>query len=305
MKEISRRDFFLGAGGFVIGASMSFAGSRYWLFSYTEPGKQYVLRQKQEKLQRKLITSESETIPISFQSSVKKLAEEGVIDLKKWNKLYSKRGLEIPDRIEKAFSSYSREPIEFNTVSAPFLLNILWALGISNKTKFNEQSPLQGKRLPNFASTGGWTLGKEKNGGAYFNQVANIPLNDKQEQLAFETAKNIYRPCCNNSTFFQDCNHGSAMLGLLELGASQGKREEELYAFALTANIYWFSETYVKMGLYFEEIEGKSLEEIPSQRLLSREFSSAYGFRSNVLQKLAKRNLLPGSRRGSSGGCAV
>lgn len=305
MRKISRRDFLLSSSSFVIGASVAFAGSRYWLFHYTEPGKQSLLRQKQEELRRQILTKEGRTIPLSFQSSVKKLAEEGVIDLKKWNMLYSRRGLEVPDRIEKAFFSYSQEPIKFNAVSAPFLLNILWALGISNKTKFNEQSPLQGKKMARFASTGGWILGKNKNGGTYFNQVANISLNGEQERLVFETARNIYRPCCNNSTFFQDCNHGSAMLGLLELGASQGKGEEDLYVSALTANIYWFPETYLKMGLYFEEIEGKSLKDIPSQRLLSREFSSAYGFKNNVLRKLAERNLLPGTKGGLSRGCSV
>ena len=164
------------------------------------------------------------------------MADEGVIDVRKWNLLYSKERINVPTWIEKAFFSDSREPIHINENSAPILLNILWALGISNKTKFNESSPLQGNRLARFASTGGWTLGKGKSGAAYVNKVANINLNETQERLVLKLAKSIFRPCCNNSTFFQDCNHGSAMLGLLELGASQGRSEEELYAIALNAN---------------------------------------------------------------------
>ncbi len=62
---------------------------------------------------------------------------------------------------------------------------------------------------------------------------------------------------------------------------------------------------YVKLGMYFQAIEGKQIEEIPPQTWLSRDFSSAQGFRNTVLQKLAKNNLLPGVRQGGAGGCSV
>jgi hypothetical protein len=305
MKRLSRRDFFIGSGSFVAGALGAYFASRHWLFNYTEVGKQHVLQRKQAELQEQLLPKEGKTIPVAFQRSLKGMVDEGVIDLGKWNKLYSKRQIEAPKWIQRAFSSDSQEPIQIKESSAPFLLNILWALGISNKTKFNERSPLQGKRLPRFASTGGWRLGKEKNGAAYFNKVGNVVLNEDQERLVLKTAESIYRPCCNNSTFFQDCNHGSAMLGLLQLGASQGRSEEELYAIALTANSYWFADKYSKIGLYFEEIEGKSVKDVPAQDILSRKYSSSSGFRSNVFSKLAQKNLLPSSRRGRSGGCSV
>ena len=42
----------------------------------------------------------------------------------------------------------------------------------------------------------------------------------------------VYRPCCDNATHFPDCNHGMAMLGLLELMAAQGASEEEMFAAA-------------------------------------------------------------------------
>lgn len=283
---------------------MAGAGSRYWLFNYTEPGKQYTLQQKYTALQKALVPSEGKTLPVSFQGVVKTLAEAGVIDVDKWRTLYAKRKVEVPEWITQAFSDQSSTLVHIDPMTASLLLNIFWAVGISNKTQFNEQSPLQGKKLPNFASTGGWSLGKEK-GAAYFNQVTNITLNEAQENLVRTMADQIYRPCCNNSTFFQDCNHGSAMLGLLELGASQGKSEEDLYAMAFAANIYWFPDNYVKLGMYFQAIEGKQIEEIPPQTWLSRDFSSAQGFRNTVLQKLAKNNLLPGVRQGGAGGCSV
>src|SRR3546814_2132150 len=73
----------------------------------------------------------------------------------------------------------------------------------------NESSPMNGDSLYNFASTGGWTLGKEQNGGAYFNKFRIVELTPEQVALVTQVAKSTYRPCCNNSTFFQDCNHGS------------------------------------------------------------------------------------------------
>ena len=305
-RPFSRRDFLVSLSSFVAGASIGFVGSRYWLFNYTEPGKQYLLQRKEEDLARRLMPPEGKAVSIVFKDALKKLVEAGVIDLEKWNTLYSKRRMEAPDWIATALLSHSEHPIHFDEISAPFLLNLLWALGISNKTRFNERSPLRGKRLPNFASTGGWKLGREQNGAAYFNQVSNVLLNEEQEQLVFEMAKGIYRPCCNNSTFFQDCNHGSAMLGLLELGASQGKREAELYSIALTANTYWFPESYVAIAHYFEDIEvNRRLKDVPPRELLSSLFSSARGFKINVLSNL-ERKILPGSkRRGSSGRCSA
>jgi hypothetical protein len=305
MRGISKRDFLIGASGLGVGAFASYFSSRYWLFNHTQAGKQHVLQVKQEELERRLLPIEGRALPIVFSEASKRLVEEGVIDLKKWNELYSKRKLTVPDWIGQSLLTDSRDPIQMDPVSAPFLLNILWALGISNKTQFNQKSPLQGKRLARFASTGGWKLGKEKNGAAYFNKVANIALNEDQEQLVHQAAKSIYRPCCNNSTFFQDCNHGSAMLGLLQLGASQGKSEEELYAAALIANLYWFPGQYSKMALYFQEIEDKNLMHVPARDVLSKKFSSGSGFNGNVVRKLAAKDLLPGSRRRGSQGCSV
>lgn len=42
-----------------------------------------------------------------------------------------------------------------------------------------------------------------------------------------EVAAAVYRPCCNNHTPFPGCNHGMAMLGLLELMAPQRASADE------------------------------------------------------------------------------
>ena len=79
-----------------------------------------------------------------------------------------------------------------------------------------------------------------------------ITLTDKQQKLVEEVSKNIYRPCCNNSTYFPDCNHGMAMLGLLELMASQNINEREMYKNALKVNSYWFPTTYLTIAKYLD-----------------------------------------------------
>jgi len=95
------------------------------------------------------------------------------------------------------------------------------------------------------------------------------------------------------------------MLGLLQLGASQGRSEEELYAAALTANLYWFPGQYSKIALYFQEVEGKSINDVSARDVLSRKFSAASGFKGNIVRKLAERDLLPGSSNRGSQGCSV
>ena len=79
-----------------------------------------------------------------------------------------------------------------------------------------------------------------------------ISLTPEQQQLVEQVSWNIYRPCCGNPTYFPDCNHGMAMLGLLELMASQGVNEEDMYKAALAVNSYWFPETYINLAKYFE-----------------------------------------------------
>ena len=56
----------------------------------------------------------------------------------------------------------------------------------------------------------------------HYSKHALIALTAEEQDLVNRVSLNIYRPCCNNPTYFPDCNHGMAMLGLLELMAAQG-----------------------------------------------------------------------------------
>ena len=121
-------------------------------------------------------------------------------------------------------------------------------------------------------------------------------LTPEQQKLVDEVSKNIYRPCCNNSTHFPDCNHGMAMLGILELMASQGLSEEEMYKTALQVNAYWFPETYLTIAKYFEN-QGVSWDKVSAKEILGFNYSSGSGYQ-NLLQKIKPEEIKGGGSCG-------
>ena len=156
---------------------------------------------------------------VSLRDSIVRLVGKGVIDREKFLALQKYNGA-LPPELLKIMEKPSGKPIHLTRENASHYVNLLWPAGLSNHLDANKESPLVGPDLSNFASTGGWTLGKEPNGGSYFNKFPIIELSPKAEALAVHIAKSTYRPCCGNSTFFQDCNHGSALFCRPAIGCS-------------------------------------------------------------------------------------
>lgn len=206
---------------------------------------------------------------------------------------------------EKLLLSWpATEPILLTRSNADIFLNLLWPLGLSNFLEMNKQSPVLGGMLPRFASTAGWTLGREPNGAGYFNRFPIVPLAPAQEALAVRVAESAYRPCCNNSTFFQDCNHGAALFGLLQLGAAQGLTEDELYEEAFAFNAHWFPDQYAEIALYFTFANGRDWSEIDPRIVMSFDYSSIGAWQKRVHMRLANYpGLLPIRRGGPD--CSV
>ena len=189
-------------------------------------------------------------------------------------------------------------------------LNLLWAFGLANKNPILEQGPMTGSseaglsaealaKAGGFASTGGWTL-SVGDPMSHYSKHALVVLTSAQQELVERVSKNIYRPCCNNSTYFPDCNHGMAMLGLLELMASQGADELSMYRAALKANTLWFPNQYATIDRYLVA-RGSSLANANPQEILGRTYSSGSGF----AQIAAAAPAEPASNRPPSGGCSV
>jgi hypothetical protein len=239
---------------------------------------------------------------VIFGDAIQKVIAAGALDPEKLRT----QSHALPRWVERLLANPSQEPIIFTRESARYLVNLLWPLGLSNRAVFNRESPINTADLSGFASTGGWTLGRAPNGSAYFNTVDAIPLTGRQVFLALAVATNTYRPCCDNSTFFQDCNHGSALLGLIELAVSQGLSAKAIYRVALAANSYWFPERYARTAQHFSRSTGHSWRSVPPSLILGVDYSSLTGWRRHVDEPLRRADiLLPLDPHASAASCGI
>lgn len=229
----------------------------------------------------------------------KRMIEDGVID-----KVKLARAITGEDRLPKELDKYfsgSQDKIELTQANSQFWVDVLWGLGLANKNKILETGAMMADGdASNFASTGGWTLGASEDAMNYYSKYFYINLSEKQQKEVSEITRNIYRPCCGNSTAFPDCNHGMAMLGLIELMVSQGKSSDEVYKAALAFNTYWFPQTYLDIAYHLEKNE-RDYSKVSPKELLSKTFSSAAGYeviRKNVGQ-------LPWPALGDGGSCGA
>jgi hypothetical protein len=230
---------------------------------------------------------------IALKDSIVNLVRDEVISREKFLALQEYNG-KMPQELSRVLDEPSGKPIRLTRENASYYVNLLWPVGLSNRMEANKESPVAGPDLPRFASTAGWTLGKEPEGSVYFNKYPIVELKPEEEALAVRVAKSTFRPCCNNSTFFQDCNHGSALLGVLQLGASQGLREEELYQEALAYNSFWFPNYYVQTALYFKVVRKTDWRDVDPRMVMGSDFSAGGPWQQNVLAGLEPfPNLIP------------
>ncbi len=234
-----------------------------------------------ERITEEVLPKKGYQTKIILGNVIPELISYEVIDKGKVEELYKSRGgLSYEQRT--MLEQSSTKPLVVTQQNAVWLVNMLWALGLSNKMEVNNQSPVAGKDVNNFASTGGWNLGKEENGGIYFNKFPIISLTSEQETRVKMLAESIYRPCCNNSTFFQDCNHGSAALAVIELGVIQDLSDQEIYKTVLAFNSFWFPQNYVETALYLKKTKNLDWKNVDSKLILSKDYSSITGWQANV-----------------------
>lgn len=232
---------------------------------------------------------------IALNDSIVRLVRHGVIDQHKFLALH--QAATFRDELTAMLSEPSEEPIYLTEENAADYVNLLWPIGLSNHMEGNATSPLFTVRLRNFASTAGWTLGDQDQGSAYFNRFKIVELTQAQETTAIAVAKSTFRPCCDNSTFFQDCNHGSALLGVLQLGASQGLGEAELYREALAFNSFWFRDYYIRTALYFKVVRKQEWRDVDPKGIMSEQYSAISSWQQTVQATLATMpDLIPRPR---------
>lgn len=245
------------------------------------------------------------TLPLSYGDIGPQLIAAGAIDAARFQTVFERTGQPLDENQLAILREGSETPVTINRQNARFLLNLLWVLGLTNRNPVLEAGPMvqysQGQ-IGRFASTGGWTLGQKPTVKLY-SSTSILPLTPEQQAQLNEVAAAVYRPCCNNPTHFPDCNHGMAMLGLLELMAFDDASVEEMFAAARAFNAFWFPQQYLELAAFFEVTQGQKFAEIDPRRVVGAQYTSAAGFQA-VHQWLVENGALELAPANDSG-CGV
>src|SRR3989344_5305041 len=120
------------------------------------------------ELEEKVLPTGGVELPVIWGDLGKKLINVGAIDEERFKALYEQRG-QFTEEYEKLLLGDSKEKLKINEENAGYLLNLFWALGLSNnnpilsdKTEIANPSysSQNGRVASGFASTGGWTMAK-------------------------------------------------------------------------------------------------------------------------------------------------
>ncbi len=251
-------------------------------------------------LERVVLPQEGVILPVSWGDLGVQLVQSGVIDETKFKAIYEGRGQFTPE-YKQLLAENNSGKLKITKDNAGYLLNLFWALGLASKNPILDSGEMMDPRYggaQNFASTGGWTIA-QGNAMNHYSKHAFFNLTYEQQSIVERISRGIYRPCCGNSTHFPDCNHGMAMLGLLELMAFQGASEQEMWDAALAVNSYWFPDTYMTIATFMNG-RGVDWEDINPQEILGVNYSSAQGY-----VRIASQVTAPTSNSQGGGGCGV
>ncbi len=269
-------------------------------------------------LEAKVLPKAGFELPVKWGDLGTKMVGAGVIDKTQFEGIYAARG-GLTGEEKQLLSGNGNGNLKITEENSGVLLNLLWAFGLSNKNEILTKGPMMtysGAASPadsafvatsakkaalakagNLASTGGWTIAVGSP-MSHYGAHPFVTLTPAEQSLVENVSKGIYRPCCGNSVYFPDCNHGMAMLGLLELMASQGVSEDEMYRVALEVNSFWFPDNYLTIARYLES-KGISWDKADPKQILGINFSSARGYQQILSQTPSPQN------NGSGSGCGI
>jgi len=230
-------------------------------------GKTINLNAELEEAVAAVTPAEGFTIPAKWNGVVSKMVQEGVLDPVKLENTLKKRYAQEMKPEWRAILNGENANLEINADNAVFMMYLLWTLAKHNNNPILFDSPFA-KYFKNY------DIGV---GRAGYGDIELLPLTPEQQQITREVAENSNRPCCNNSTARPDCSHGFAALGLVELMASQGFSQEEIFEAFVKFNSFWFPETYVKNALYFKITQGKEWTEVDKRVVAGEAYSSLSG----------------------------
>jgi hypothetical protein len=256
------------------------------------------------KLYEQVSPKEGYRLSVSYGSLGPQLLESGVISYDAMTELYKNSGTSLTAEEITALKDGSDQEIVITAENARFLLNFFWAVGLANKNPILTEGPMvqySDGKFEGFASTGGWGLATKPVTELYAT-LDLIPLTPEQQKLVEEVASQIYRPCCNNHTLFPDCNHGMAMLGIMELMASRGASADQMLEAAKYINAFWFPQQTLETAMFLKMNQGVDFAEADPKLVVGKEISSGSGFKM-VHADLQSKGLLQ-QAPGQGGGCA-
>ena len=287
-------------GAYIVAAALIIAGA--WVYTsgprqaVVLPSKNTASKPERSELEEKVLPLKGIVLPVQWGDLGAKMVSVGVIDAEKFEELYAGRG-GLNSEMKELLYGEANGNLKITAENSGTILNLLWALGLGTKNEILERGEMVDPRYGgagNFASTAGWTLAKG-NAMDHYSRHPLVVLTAEQQVLVDKVSRGIYRPCCGNSTHFPDCNHGMAMLGLLELMASQGVSEQDMWKVALVVNSYWFPDTYLTIATYLKN-KGIDWEDINSQEILGINYSSSQGY-----ARIAAQVVQPFEQRGGDG----
>lgn len=221
-------------------------------------------------------------LPASYGDIGPQLLKAGTIDYARFVQIYEQAGQPLNEKQRLILRDGSEEQIIIDGQNAYFLLNLFWAFGLTNQNRILTKGPMveynQGD-ITGYASTGGWTLATRPITQLYAS-TSIVALTPEQQARLENVASRIFRPCCNNPTHFPDCNHGMAMLGLLELMASQDASEDDMFIAAKYINAYWYPRQNMELAAFFQKTQKVDFAHIDARTLLSAKYSSGSGFQA-------------------------
>lgn len=251
--------------------------------------------QKPKSMAEQVNPPEGFKIPVRFGSIGPKLHAAGAIDYHEFDQALKRVNKPLTDDQINILNSNNDEEIVISGQNAYFLLNFFWALGLTNLNPILTKGPMMDggrEQAGNFASISNWTIGSKPSIELFASQTL-VSLNSRQQTLLEKVASNIYRPCCDSPINFPDCNHGMALLGLLELMASQNANEDQMYLAAKSVNAFWYPQQSLEIALYFLAVQNVNFQNTKPSDFVSVRYASGTGFKT-VHDYLLSNNLLLG-----------
>jgi hypothetical protein len=247
---------------------------------------------------------DSYTLPVRYGDLGPQLIRSGAIDFDRFVQVYEDSAAPLTEAQKAILLGETDAPIVIDGENAYFLLNVFWAFGLSNRNPILTDGPMvsQGiEQAGRFASTGGWTIGARPAMELYAS-TAYVTLTPVQQERLQKVAEQVYRPCCDNPTHFPDCNHGMAMLGMLELLAANDASETEMFEAAKYLNAFWFPQQTYELAAYYKLVEGTDFEDVDAQQAVSRNLFSGSGYQGMHQWLVANFGLEQGPGSGNSCG---